>query len=145
MILLMMGVRLYWFHIWVGQRVYGKNLSLRNLIEAVSFELKRKVCFLDQKIGSKKLVENVLLVPKNEVVLLENIRFYKEESSGDLLFCKNLSKLADVFVNDAFATAHRKHSSTYYVARYFNEKCIGNLFYKEYSSILELLTTSHLL
>ena len=123
----------------------GKKPLLKNLVEAVSFEFKRKVCFLDQKIGSKKLVENVLLVPKNEIILLENIRFYKEESSGDLLFCKNLSKLADVFVNDAFATAHRKHSSTFHVAKYFNEKCIGNLFYKEYSSIFKLLTTSHLL
>ena len=126
-------------HLGRPKGIWEKNLSLRILIEAVSFELKRKVCFLDQKIGSKKLVENVLLVPKNEVVLLENIRFYKEESSGDLLFCKNLSKLADVFVNDAFATAHRKHSSTYYVARYFNEKCIGNLFYKEYSSIFRVI------
>ncbi len=126
-------------HLGRPKGIWEKNLSLRNLIEAVSFELKRKVCFLDQKIGSKKLVENVLLVPKNEVVLLENIRFYKEESSGDLLFCKNLSKLADVFVNDAFATAHRKHSSTYYIARYFNEKCMGNLFYKEYSSIFRVI------
>ena len=126
-------------HLGRPKGVWEKNLSLKNLVEAVSFELKRKVCFLDQKIGSKKLVENVLLVPKNEVVLLENIRFYKEESSGDLLFCKNLSKLADVFVNDAFATAHRKHSSTYYVAKYFNEKCMGNLFYKEYSSIFRVI------
>ena len=126
-------------HLGRPKGIWEKNLSLRNLVEAVSFELKRKVCFLDQKIGSKKLVENVLLVPKNEVILLENIRFYKEESSGDLLFCKNLSKLADVFVNDAFATAHRKHSSTYYVAEYFNEKCMGNLFYKEYSSIFRVI------
>ena len=126
-------------HLGRPKGIWEKTLSLKNLVEAVSFELKRKVCFLDQKIGSKKLVENVLLVPKNEVILLENIRFYKEESSGDLLFCKNLSKLADVFVNDAFATAHRKHSSTYYVAQYFNEKCMGNLFYKEYSSIFRVI------
>ena len=126
-------------HLGRPKGIWEKTLSLKNLVEAVSFELKRKVCFLDQKIGSKKLVENVLLVPKNEVILLENIRFYKEESSGDLLFCKNLSKLADVFVNDAFATAHRKHSSTYYVAKYFNEKCMGNLFYKEYSSIFRVI------
>ena len=126
-------------HLGRPKGTWEKTLSLKNLVEAVSFELKRKVCFLDQKIGSKKLVENVLLVPKNEVILLENIRFYKEESSGDLLFCKNLSKLADVFVNDAFATAHRKHSSTYYVAEYFNEKCMGNLFYKEYSSIFRVI------
>ena len=124
-------------HLGRPKGMWKKTLSLKNLVEAVSFEFKRKVCFLDQKIGSKELVENVLLVPKNEIILLENIRFYKEESSGDLLFCKNLSKLADVFVNDAFGTAHRKHSFNFHVAKYFNEKCIGNLFYKEYSSIFK--------
>ena len=127
-------------HLGRPKGIWEKNLSLRNLVEAVSFELKRKVCFLDQKIGSKKnLLKTFYSFPKDEVILLENIRFYKEESSGDLLFCKNLSKLADVFVNDAFGTAHRKHSSTYYVAKYFNEKCIGNLFYKEYSSIFRVI------
>ena len=126
-------------HLGRPKGVWKKNLSLKNLVEAVSFEYKRKVCFLDQKIGSKKLIENISLTSKDEIILLENIRFYKEESSGDLLFCKNLSRLADVFVNDAFGTAHRKHSSTFYVAKYFKEKCIGNLFYKEYSSIFRVI------
>ncbi len=126
-------------HLGRPKGVWKKNLSLKNLVEAVSFESKRKVCFLDQKIGSKKLIENISLASRDEIILLENIRFYKEESSGDLLFCKSLSKLADVFVNDAFGTAHRKHSSTFHVAKYFNEKCIGNLFYKEYSSIFRVI------
>ena len=90
-------------HLGRPKGVCGKNLSLKNLVEAVSFESKRKVCFLDQKIGSKKLIENISLTSRDEIILLENIRFYKEESSGDLLFCKNLSRLADVFVNDALA------------------------------------------
>ena len=126
-------------HLGRPKGLWKKSLSLKNLVEAVSFEYKRKVCFLDQKIGSKKLIENISLTSKDEIILLENIRFYKEEISGDLLFCKNLSRLADVFVNDAFGTAHRKHSSTFYVAKYFNEKCIGNLFYKEYSSIFRVI------
>lgn len=126
-------------HLGRPKGLWKKSLSLKNLVEAVSFEYKRKVCFLDQKIGSKKLIENISLTSKDEIILLENIRFYKEEISGDLLFCKNLSRLADVFVNDAFGTAHRKHSSTFHVAKYFKEKCIGNLFYKEYSSIFRVI------
>ena len=126
-------------HLGRPKGVWKKTLSLKNLLEAVSFEFKRKVCFLDQKIGSKKLIEKISLAPRDQIILLENIRFYKEESTGDLLFCKNLSRLADVFVNDAFGTAHRKHSSTYHVAKYFKEKCLGNLFYKEYSSIFRVI------
>ena len=126
-------------HLGRPKGMWKKNLSLRNLVEALSLESKRKVCFLAQKIGSKKLIENISRVSRDQIILLENIRFYKEEASGDLNFCKKLSKLADVFVNDAFATAHRKHSSTFYVAKYFNEKCLGGLFYEEYNSILRVI------
>ena len=126
-------------HLGRPKGVWKKNLSLRNLVETLSLESKRKVCFLAQKVGSKKLIENISRVSRDQIILLENIRFYKEEASGDLNFCKKLSKLADVFVNDAFATAHRKHSSTFYVAKYFNEKCLGGLFYEEYNSILRVI------
>ncbi len=126
-------------HLGRPKGVWKKNLSLRNLVETLSLESKRKVCFLAQKVGSKKLIENISRVSRDQIILLENIRFYKEEASGDLNFCKKLSKLADVFVNDAFATAHRKHSSTFYVAKYFNEKCLGGLFYEEYNSILRVV------
>ena len=126
-------------HLGRPKGMWKKNLSLRNLVETLSLESKRKVCFLAQKIGSKKLIENISRVSRDQIILLENIRFYKEEASGDLSFCKKLSKLADVFVNDAFATAHRKHSSTFYVAKYFNEKCLGGLFYEEYNSILRVI------
>ena len=118
---------------------WNKELSLKILSKTISTEYKRNVCFFDQKIGSKKLIENILNTSQKDIVLLENIRFYDEEVSGDLDFCKKLSQLADVFVNDAFATAHRKHSSTFYIAKYFNEKCLGNLFYEEYSSILRVI------
>ncbi len=126
-------------HLGRPKGMWKKNLSLRNLVETLSLESKRKVCFLAQKVGSKKLIENISRVSRDQIILLENIRFYKEEASGDLNFCKKLSKLADVFVNDAFATAHRKHSSTFYVAKYFNEKCLGGLFYEEYNSILRVI------
>ena len=66
-------------HLGRPKGVWKKSLSLKNLVEAVSFESKRKVCFLDQKIGSKKLIENISLTSRDEIILLENIRFYKEE------------------------------------------------------------------
>src|SRR5689334_13366685 len=60
-----------------------------------------------------------------EVLLLENLRFYKEEEKGNEAFAEKLSKLGDVYVNDAFGTAHRAHASTTIVAQFFKEKCAG--------------------
>ena len=65
-------------HLGRPKGLWKKSLSLKNLVEAVSFEYKRKVCFLDQKIGSKKLIENISLTSRDEIILLENIRFYKD-------------------------------------------------------------------
>ena len=56
------------------------------------------------------------------VLLLENLRFYNQEKSGDLSFAKSLAELADVYVNDAFGTAHREHASTAVIAQFFPEK-----------------------
>ena len=78
-------------HLGRPKGVWKKNLSLKNLVEAVSFEYKRKVCFLDQKIGSKKLIENISLTSKDEIILLENIRFYKEEISGTYTWSRKTS------------------------------------------------------
>src|SRR6185295_12118755 len=58
-------------------------------------------------------------------LILENLRFYKEEEKGDLAFAEKLSKLGDLYVNDAFGTAHRAHASTTIVAQFFKEKCAG--------------------
>jgi phosphoglycerate kinase len=75
-----------------------------------------------------------------EVLLLENLRFHPEEKAGDVAFAKQLSKLGDVYVNDAFGTAHRAHASTTIVAQFFpNEKCFGFLLAKEIESIKKVL------
>ena len=79
-------------------------------------------------------------INKGSVTILENLRFYKEEKLCDKKFSKNLASLADVFVNDAFGSSHRKHASTYSVAQYFKEKCVGKLIEKELYNINKILT-----
>lgn len=83
-----------------------------------------KVTFSDDCIGSntKKMVENL---KNGEVLLLENLRFYPEEEKNDTIFSETLSSFADVYVNDAFSTSHRKHSSTYGVAKFFDIRIAG--------------------
>lgn len=82
------------------------------------------VCFSDDCIGNstKKMVDSL---KKGEVLLLENLRFYPEEEKNDTSFSETLSSFADVYVNDAFSTSHRKHSSTYGVARFFDIRIAG--------------------
>ena len=77
-----------------------------------------KVFFADDCIGEQAAITASMLKP-GEVLLLENLRFYKEEEKGDEAFAEKLSKLGDVYVNDAFGTAHRAHASTAVIAKYF--------------------------
>ncbi len=74
-----------------------------------------------------------------EVLLLENLRFYKEEEKGDLAFAEKLSKLGDIYVNDAFGTAHRAHASTTIVAQFFKEKCAGYVMAAELDNAKKVL------
>jgi phosphoglycerate kinase len=77
-----------------------------------------------------------------EILLLENLRFHKEEEQGDVGFAKQLSKLGDVYVNDAFGTAHRAHASTTIIAQFFpNQKCFGYLMAQEIESIDKVMKT----
>jgi phosphoglycerate kinase len=78
-----------------------------------------------------------------EVLLLENLRFYKEEEAGDVAFAKQLAFLGDIYVNDAFGTAHRAHASTTIIAQFFpNDKCFGLLLAKEIESLNKVLKDS---
>ena len=77
-----------------------------------------------------------------EILLLENLRFYGEETKGDSAFAEKLSKYGDIYVNDAFGTAHRAHASTTIVANYFPEnKCFGYLLAKEIKAIEKVMQT----
>lgn len=90
--------------------------------------LSKDVVGPDAKSKSKKLKQG-------EILLLENLRFHKEETEGDMAFAKELSKLADCYVNDAFGTAHRPHASTTIIAQFFEHKFFGKLLEKEVLSI----------
>lgn len=102
-----------------------------------------KVFFADDCIGTQAGLTASMLRP-GEVLLLENLRFYKEEEKGDAAFAEKLSKLGDVYVNDAFGTAHRAHASTAIIANYFaaDKKMFGLLMEAEVNSAEKVLHQS---
>ena len=97
--------------------VYNKNLSMRVVLPCLNDLLKIKVKMADDVIGESAL-KLIGEMKEGEVVLLENVRFHKEEEANDEDFARALAELADLFVLDAFGTAHRAHASTAGVARY---------------------------
>jgi len=109
--------------------------SLRHLIPDLKAKLGVDVKFASDCIGEEAKTMATALKP-GEVLLLENLRFYKEEEKGDPEFAKKLACLADVYVNDAFGTAHRAHASTTIIADYFPGKSMfGYIMENEISSI----------
>jgi phosphoglycerate kinase len=102
-----------------------------------------KVSFSEDCIGEKAATAAKALKP-GEVLLLENLRFYKEEEKGDEAFAKKLSESGDVYVNDAFGTAHRAHASTAVIAKFFeaDKKMFGLLMESEVESADKILTSS---
>jgi len=116
--------------------------SLRHIVDKATEILGVKVKFVSDCIGDK-VEEAVANLESGEVLLLENLRFYEEEKKGDVAFAEKLSKLGDVYVNDAFGTAHRAHASTTIIAQFFAEnKCFGNLLAREIESIDKVLNNS---
>ena len=118
------------------------EFSLKHIVPKVEEILGVKVNFISDCIGveAENAVKNL---NPGEVLLLENLRFYKEEEQGDEGFAEKLSKLGDIYVNDAFGTAHRAHASTTIVAKFFpNSKCFGYLMAKEIESIDKVLNNS---
>lgn len=115
--------------------------SLKHIVDKVSEILGTKVKFVDDCVGPKAEAAAAELKP-GEVLLLENLRFHPEEEKGDINFAKQLSKLGDIYVNDAFGTAHRAHASTAVIAQFFpNAKCFGLLMAKELEAIQKVLKT----
>ena len=111
------------------------KLSLKHIIKHLSNLLGVKVTLANDCTGedAKKKAANR---KKGEVLLLENLRFYKEEKKGDENFAKELASLADVYINDAFGTAHRAHASTTIVAKFFpNDKMFGYIIESEIKNI----------
>lgn len=112
-----------------------KNLSLKPIAKKLSELLNQKVFFSIDCVGDKVLSE-IKKLNSGEVILLENLRYYKEEEQGDISFSEKLSKLADIYINDAFGTAHRAHASTSVITRFFKKNCFcGLLLEKEISNL----------
>jgi len=116
--------------------------SLRHIITKCSEVLGVNVKFASDCIG--EIAQNAAKnLKQGEVLLLENLRFYKEEEAGDENFAKELASLGDIYVNDAFGTAHRAHASTTIIAKFFpNHKCFGMLLAKEIESLNRVLNNS---
>jgi phosphoglycerate kinase len=119
-----------------------EKYSLKHIVAKTEEVLGVKVKFASDCIGS--IAENAAADLKpGEVLLLENLRFYKEEEAGDVDFSKKLASLGDIYVNDAFGTAHRAHASTTIIAQFFpNDKCFGTLLAKEIESLNRVLKDS---
>ena len=116
-----------------------EKYSLRHIVDKVTEIIGVNVKFSTTCVGAEaeKAASELKM---GEVLLLENLRFHAEEKSGDKKFAEQLSKLGDVYVNDAFGTAHRAHASTTVVAEFFpKNKCFGSLLAKEIVSINKVL------
>ncbi|HZH67356.1 MAG TPA: phosphoglycerate kinase [Flavisolibacter sp.] len=98
-----------------------EKFSLKHLLKHLSGLLGTEVQFVNDSIGDEA-VQKAQSLQNGEVLLLENLRFYKEEEQGDRAFAEKLSKLGDVYINDAFGTAHRAHASTAVIADYYPQE-----------------------
>ena len=116
--------------------------SLKHIVARASEVLGRNIIFAEDSRGGIATTAADKLQP-GEILLLENLRFYAEEESGDQGFAKELASLGDIYVNDAFGTAHRAHASTTIIAQFFPEaKCFGFLLAKEIESLNRVLKHS---
>ncbi|MDB5144150.1 MAG: phosphoglycerate kinase [Mucilaginibacter sp.] len=119
-----------------------EKYSLKHLIPHLSDLLGQQVEFADDCIGPEA-VEKAKDLEKGEVLLLENLRFHKEEEKGDKAFAEKLAALGDVYVNDAFGTAHRAHASTAVIAQFFPDaKCFGYLMASELANAEKVLNNA---
>lgn len=114
------------------------KFSMRHIVADVSEALGVPVKFADDCIGDEAFALSDALQP-GEVLLLENLRFYKEEEKGDEAFAAKLAGHGDVYVNDAFGTAHRAHASTTIVARFLADKVCGYVMQAELDNAKKVL------
>jgi len=119
-----------------------EKYSLKHILKTASEILGTEVKFAKDCVGTEAKTASENLKP-GEILLLENLRFHNEEEAGDVNFAKELASLGDIYVNDAFGTAHRAHASTTIIAQFFpNDKCFGTLLAKEIESLNRVLKNS---
>ncbi|WP_018617740.1 phosphoglycerate kinase [Spirosoma luteum] len=115
-----------------------EKYSLKHLLPALKEAFGQEVKFADDCTGQSATDMAASLKP-GEILLLENLRFYKEEEKGDLEFAKKLAKLGDVWVNDAFGTAHRAHASTAVMGQFFEDRVAGYVMNAELANAKKIL------
>jgi phosphoglycerate kinase len=120
---------------------FEEQFSLRHLLPSLRKLLAREILFGEDCIGEKAfdLSKNLR---SGEVLLLENLRFYKEEEKGNADFAQKLAKHGDIYVNDAFGTAHRAHASTSIIAQFFEQKVCGFLMEAEVKNAEKVLNSA---
>ncbi|MFV0571517.1 MAG: phosphoglycerate kinase [Xanthomarina gelatinilytica] len=118
-----------------------EKLSLKHIVDTVEEILGVEVKFASNCVG-EEATNAAKNLESGQILLLENLRFHKEEEAGDEAFAKELASLGDIYVNDAFGTAHRAHASTTIIAQFFPEKkCFGYLLEQEIKSIDKVMKT----
>ena len=134
------GMAIIISHLGRPKNGFEEKFSLKHTVNHLSNLLESPVAFSSDCIG-ENTTSDVAKMNKGDVLILENLRFYSEEKSGDEGFAKKLAKLGDVYVNDAFGTAHRSHASNVIIAKFFpNNKYFGFLLAKEVSSLEKVLS-----
>ncbi|MGW8122389.1 phosphoglycerate kinase [Roseivirga echinicomitans] len=117
------------------------KFSLKYLVSHLSEVFNTKVLFGDDCVGAQAKALSANL-KSGEILLLENLRFYAEETKGDITFAKSLAEHGDVYINDAFGTAHRAHASTSIIAQFFTEKGCGYVMQAELENAQKVLDKS---
>lgn len=118
-----------------------EKYSLKHAVKTTEELLGTSVKFISDCVSDDAFKISAALKP-DEVLLLENLRFYKQEEKGDVAFAEKLSKHGDIYVNDAFGTAHRAHASTTIVAQFFKEKCAGLVMAAELNNARKVMKNS---
>lgn len=133
------GMAIILSHLGRPKNRYEQKLSLKHIVGHFSKLIGKTVSFSNDCLG-EKTSKNVKNMRNGDVLVLENLRFYKQEVDGDMGFAKELSRLGDVYINDAFGTAHRAHASTAVIAKFFpKNKYFGFLLEKELASLETVL------
>ncbi len=133
------GSVIFMTHLGRPKGKYDEALSLKHILPFLSKSLDKEVKYVENSVGDKAKRAAANLKP-GECLLLENLRFHKEETSANKNFAKQLAELGDVYVFNAFGTAHRTHASTYTIAKFFpNNKMFGYLVESEINNIDKVL------
>ncbi|MDL2296796.1 phosphoglycerate kinase [Bacteroidales bacterium OttesenSCG-928-B11] len=134
------GIAILMSHLGRPKGQVVDSMSLKHIIPAVEKVMGQSVIFLGDVLDSDIEAKVAALKP-GDIALLENLRFHAEEEKGDVIFAEKLSKLGDIYVNDAFGTAHRAHASTTIVAQFFPHNAYaGYLLYNEDASLSKALS-----